>query len=398
MIALYIGPQGTGLTEQFKNFLQGAQGMSALGIQEGITKFTAQLNEEKKKINSFLHSSLKLVFIWSLMAGFLIVLFSKQINDYLFPTHDFSNFIVWTGILLPFLALNLIIMAILKGLQEYKKIISINILTNVLSALIAGLLISQYQIAGAFLVILAGQILQFIIAVYIFLRSKIDLKSILKNSFDYKQLTKLSPYIIMAVISAVVIPLFTILIRNHIFIFFGDEGASQAGYWDATKKITNLYLSLITPVFAMHYFPQMAKINKSRGLRKEIGVFLRQILPFFTLGIISIYLFRTWLIKLFFSEAYLPMESLFLWQLMGEYIKIISLLLAYFMLAKAHLKIYIISEIGFWAIYYLLTLILMNIYGLKGVVIAYFFAYLIYLLFLTGVYFNYLTHKNVVIK
>ncbi len=398
LIAVYIGPQGTGLAEQFRNFLQALQGISVLGIQEGITKFTAEFSTLKKQMNSFLYSSLKMVLIWSVVLGLIIAFFSDKINTWLFPGYDFSRIVFLTGILLPLLAFNLIFIAVLKGLQAYKKIVFINVSTNILGILLAYILIKNYYLEGALLLILGIQILQFIITAFLLLKSRGRFHFRFSGKMDFGQISRLSPFVIMAVVSAIVIPLFNILIRNHIFTFFDSQGAVQAGYWDAAKKIGNLFLSLITPVFGMYYFPQLAKLSNSSGFQTEIKKFVIQVLPWFTIGLILIYLFRYPLIRLFFSEAYFPMESLFPWQLAGEYFKILSLLIAYLMLAKAHLKLYIISELGFWVTYYLLTLVLLNYYGLKGVSMAYFIAYVCYFFFLVIVYYKYLFYKNIPIK
>ena len=398
IIALYIGPEGTSFTEQFKNFIQGLQGFAVLGIQEGVTKFTAQYQEDKKQFSNFARFSFKMVLGASVLLGLFIALYSNKINDYLFPDADFSRLIFWSGIFLPLLALNLIILAILKGLQDYKTIVNLNVFTNFVSILLAFWLITRYHITGALALILLTQLIQFILSLYLLFRKFGFSKFLITKDGNYNFLKKLTPYIIMALVSALIIPLFSILIRNHIFHFFGDEGPVRAGYWDATRKTTNLFLSIISPVFAMYYYPQMAKVEDSEGLKKEIKKFFSQMFPLFTMGMILLYLFRRPLIKILFTTDYLPMESLFLWQLLGDYLKILSFLLAYLMLAKAHLVRYLFSELGFWIIYYLLTLVLMKQFALKGVVIAYFISYTLYILFLVINYQKYFKEKNIPIK
>jgi len=397
LIAIYIGPQGTGITEQFKNFLQGVQAVSALGIQEGVTKFTAEYQTDKKQLNQFINSSIKSILIFSFIIGLSVVLLASEINHFLFPAKDFTRLIIWTGILLPFIALNLIFLSILKGFQAYKQIVFINSTTHIVSAMLAIWLIIEYTIYGALYLVLFTQIITFFISSYILFYKVFNFKESHRLKL-LKYIKLLSPYILMALITALIVPFFSILIRNHIFHFFEKDGTVQAGFWDATKKISNLYLSLITPVFTMYYYPQMAKIKSSFELKREIQKFIKQILPVFTLGILFIYFFRSFLINLFFSPEYQPMESLFIWQLLGDYLKILSFLIAYLMLAKAHYKLYIFSEIGFWVLYYLLTLVLMKQFALKGVVMAYFISYVFYLFFLGINYYKYFKQKNILIE
>ncbi len=80
------------------------------------------------------------------------------------------------------------------------------------------------------------------------------------------------------------------------------------------------------------------------------------------------------------------MKSLFLWQLAGDFLHIIALTIAFLMLARAHVRQYMITEIGFWVVFYILTKVFMTHYQLEGVVIAYFITYIIYFISLLFLY------------
>ncbi len=386
VIAIYIGPEGTGLTEQFRNFLQTAQGFATMGISEGVTKYSAKYQNNRKQMSSFLASTYKIVLTTSIISGLIIVSFSGFINRQLFGSRDFSLLIVLTGILIPVLSINVVFMAILNGFQKYKKITYINIISNIFGAIIAIFLIINYHIFGALILILVSQIISFIASLFFIRTDMVEVFRIsLKHSKNahYKRLYN---YIIMALVSAITIPLFSILIRNQIFSFFPQDHGVHAGYWDGVKKISGLALSFITPIFSLYYYPQLAKIQTNTDFKIELKKFFKQIFPLFTLGMLLIYGLRHWMIIIFFSKAYLPMESLFLWQLAGDFVRILSLTIAFLMLARAHIRKYIITEIGFWLLFYILTQLLMPDFQLKGVVIAYFITYLIYFLSLLFLY------------
>ena len=386
VIAVYIGPEGTGLTEQFRNFLQTAQGFSTLGITEGVTKYSAKYQNNRKQLSSFLASAYKIVLITSIVSGVLIVVFSSFINRQLFGSRDFSLLIVLTGIMIPILSINIILMAILNGFQKYKKITFINIITNIATAIIAVFLIMSYQIFGALILILISQIISFIATLF-FIRA--DMVEVLQFSLKQSKnahYKRLYNYIIMALVTAIVSPLFSILIRNQIFSFFPDDMGVHAGYWDGVKKISGMVLAFITPIFSLYYYPQLAKIHTNSEFKSELKKFFKQIFPIFFVGMLGIYLLRHWAIILFFSKEYLPMKSLFLWQLAGDFLHIIALTIAFLMLARAHVRQYMITEIGFWVVFYILTKVFMPNYQLEGVVIAYFITYIIYFISLLFLY------------
>ena len=396
IIAIYIGPQGTGLTEQFRNFLQTVQGFSTLGISEGVTKYASKYQNKRKQLSSFLASAYKIVLITSIIAGVLIILFSGYINRQLFGSRDFSLLIVITGFLIPLLSINVILIAVLQGFQKYKKITYINIIANTGTALLSVYLIINFQLFGALILALSSQIIS-LIATLFFIRSdmievlQFSLKQSKKN--HYKRLYN---YIVMALVTAVVSPLFSILIRNQIFDFFTGDSGVHAGYWDGVKKISGMMLAFISPIFSLYYYPQLAKIHTNTELKIEIKKFFKQIFPIFFISITIIYLLRHWAIILFFSKAYLPMKNLFIWQLAGDMLRVVSFTIAFLMLAKAHIKQYIFTETGFWIVFYILSKMLLPVYQLEGVVIAYFITYILYFISLLLFYRKILFTRKVV--
>jgi len=380
LIAVYIGPEGTSITEQFRNFLQTAQGVSTLGISEGVTKYAAKYQNNHKQLSSFLASTYKIVLFTSIVASIFIILLSSYINEMLFGNRDYSLLIILTGILIPVFAINIILLSILNGFQKYRKITYINIIANISSALLSVYLIIQYNIYGAILLIIVAQIFSFVATLFFIRTDMIEVLRFSLNESKKAHYKRLYAYIIMALITAIIIPLFSILIRNQIFDFYSNDQGIHAGYWDGVKKISNLLLAFITPVFSLYYYPQLAKIQTNKEFKNELKRFFTQIFPLFLLGMLLLYLLRNWAIQIFFSSEYLPMEELFAWQFAGDLIRIIALTIAYLMLAQAHVKYYVFTEIMFWIVFYLLTAFLLPKYEVKGVVMAYFYTYIIYLL------------------
>jgi len=395
LIAFYIGPEGTSVTEQFRNFLQTIQGFSTLGINDGVTKYAATYQNRPKLLQSFLSSAYKIILISSVIIGILTVVFASQINQYLFDERNFTILIIVLGFILPLFALQLILMAVLNGFQEYKRITYINILANSTSAIMALYLIVFQGIYGSLILVLATQLVLFI---YTLIYIRKDLAEILLFSFDKldaKHLERLRAYSFMALVSAMVIPAFNILLRNQINDFFvGDEGM-HAGYWDGVKKISALFLAFIMPIFSMYYYPQLTKVQTNKEYFVEVKKFFKQIFPVFTLGMILLFLLRHWATLIFYSDAYQPMEELFIWQLLGDFVRVISLVLAFLMLAKVKVAYYVATEIGFWLMFYLITPYFLANYQLKGISMAYFVTYLAYLLSLLIIYRKIFTLKTV---
>ena len=72
------------------------------------------------------------------------------------------------------------------------------------------------------------------------------------------------------------------------------------------------------------------------------------------------------------------MRELFPWQLAGDVIKIGSWILAYIMLGRAMVKVFVVTEIAFSILFVLLTWLLVGVFGLLGVSMAYAINYCCY--------------------
>jgi len=383
IIAIYVGPEGTGLTEQLRNFTQTVQGVSTLGINEGVTKYSSKYQNNKKQLSSFLASTYKIVLITSLMLSMILITFSGTINQQLFGDKDLKLLIIITGILVPIFALNSILIAILNGFQEYKKVIYINIVANIATALVAINLIINLNLFGALLLVLITQVISFVVTLLYIRKDMLEIMNFSLGDANKLHYKRLYGFIAMALVSAITIPIFNIFIRNLIINHFQSAtGVSFAGYWDAVKKITSLFLSFVTPIFSLYYYPQLSKINTNKEFQRELKMFFKQLFPLFLIGMIILFFARHWAIILFFTDKYTPAENLFKWQLAGDLLRIVSLTVAYLMLAKTKVLYYITTEIGFWMVYYLLSSILIKKYELEGVPMAYFISYLLYLIFI----------------
>ena len=102
------------------------------------------------------------------------------------------------------------------------------------------------------------------------------------------------------------------------------------------------------------------------------------ILPLAIIGGLIVYTLRDWIISLLFSSSFLPMRDLFLWQMIGDTLKIGSWILAYLMLSKAMIKLFITTEIIFSLTLVILTYVCTQLFGFEGVSVAYLLNYAIY--------------------
>jgi O-antigen/teichoic acid export membrane protein len=93
---------------------------------------------------------------------------------------------------------------------------------------------------------------------------------------------------------------------------------------------------------------------------------------------IVVFFLKDWIISILFSADFIPMRNFFLFQTIGDCLKVCAHTIAYVAVAKAMTRIYILSEI-FQAIFFVcLSFLFLKIFGPVGVTYAYSMTFLLY--------------------
>jgi PST family polysaccharide transporter len=143
-------------------------------------------------------------------------------------------------------------------------------------------------------------------------------------------------------------------------------------------RLSGAYLMLVTTTLGVYYLPKLSELQDAADIKREIIQGYIIILPVAAACGAIIYLLRYFIIRLLFSTEFAPMEQLFAWQMVGDTLKIGSWILAYLMLGKAMMKLFIFTEVMFAGTFYILTVVFTNRMGLEGVALAHAINYLIY--------------------
>ncbi len=173
------------------------------------------------------------------------------------------------------------------------------------------------------------------------------------------------------------IPISHIIIRNYLGTTLGWD---QAGYWQGICYISSIYLMIVTTALSTYYLPKLSETTNNKELKKEIILGYKLIMPIVVTCALLIYLLKDIIITILFTQNFTPMRDLFLWQVIGDVLKIASWLLAYLMLAKAMIKLFIITEIIFGLTFILFSYLFTHNYGLIGMSYAHCINYVLYLI------------------
>lgn len=375
-IAIFIGAEGLALIGNLRNFVSSLQSVSILGFYNGSVKYIALYKENVVRLSKTISTVYYTGFVSSILVSLLCYFNAENINDIIFPNYNNYGYVIKIfAIVLPFYALNMFSFSIMNGFSKYKILIVINIIGQILSASIALLLIYQNNIDGALISVAIAESLIFLITLVgiINRRSLMPLIQVRQVSFSYFK--RLSSYSVIALFSAVLLPLVALAIRSYIIEI---EGYKDAGFWEAMTRISKYYLMLVSSLTALYILPRFSEIDTVKEFRKEVFGFYKAVVPLLAFALFLIYLFKPYIVSLVFTEDFKPVEDLFLWQLLGDFFKVLSLVIAYQFLAKKMFWHYIITETFLIIILYTSSIYFINMFGVKGAVIGHFVSYLMY--------------------
>lgn len=383
-IALFTGPAGVAVVGQFVNFVTIILTFANGAVSTGVTKYAAEYESDPIRLRTLFSSSIRISVFCSLLFGSLLFMFAEPICIWVLRDANYQNVVQVFGLTVGLYAINSLLLAILNGLKKIRQFTIVNTVGSIVGLIFTIVLVYFFRLQGALYAMVLAQSIICIFTCVIIYRSPWFSWSYFNDKLDVIMLKKLGAYALMAIVSAITLPLAQIILRN---IIIKEVGLDSAGYWQGIMKISDGYLMVVTTGLSTYYLPKLSSLKNDHELKKEVNEGYKLLIPVLLGLSVCIYLARYFIIEILYSHNFLPMESLFFYQLLGDFFKLSAWILAYLMLSRAMTKAFIVSEVLFSIFYVILSYILVLVMGLKGVVVAFAINYACYWLFMI-VYFR----------
>ena len=395
IIAIFVGPGGIALLGNFSNVTSILLTFANGGITSGVTKYIAEYKTEQDKQTSVVAHAVKVNLYCSAIIGLAVLIFHRAITKVIFGNTGYSSVIVILGITIVFYGLNTTISAVLNGYRQIKYLVITGMVASALSVVLAAAITIKFGMFGALINSVIAQICIFFVNIYYVRRLKLFRLDYFSIQLDKQLLWKLFKYAIMSMVSVLVVPTSAILIRNHIYNSFSPN---EAGFIQGVWGISGAYLMVVTTTLSTYYLPTLSGIKDEEAMRTEILNGYKFLLPLAVIGGLSVFLCRDFIIHVLFTSQFMPMRDYFLFQVVGDFFKIASWILAFIMLAKAMTRWFIVSEIIFASSNVGLSFLFMHFLGSIGVTYAYAMNYFIYLMFMMWLFRRYLFGRKMVAR
>lgn len=378
IIAIYLGPDGMGLIGQLTNFIAIAMVVAGGALGNGIVKYVAEYNMSRPdEMPALLSTAFKIVLLCGLVSGACMIIFPVFFSQLILLSTSYKVVFVIFGCTVLLYGLNNLLLSILNGYKAYRKFNIVNIITSVLGLLVSMLFIYYWRVEGALIALVINQSVVFIATLFLLRKEKWLVWSNFTLPINKVQAGKMVGFIMMALVTSACIPVSQMYVRSYMIQHLSLK---DAGIWESVNRISNVYLLFVTTSLTTYYLPRLSEISEERELRSEIFKVYKVVMPIVIVCSAGIYLFRGLIIKLLFTGEFNDANSLFLFQMLGDTLKIASWLLAFQMVAKAMTKLYIITEILFSGLFVVFSVFFLKNFGLVGATYAFALNYFLYLI------------------
>lgn len=391
VLAVYVGPAGYAALGQFQNAMQMITTVASGAINTGVTKYTAEYGDDKARQYRIWRSAISISFFCSIFAALVIVVFSRQLAVFFLKNEIYQGVFIWFAAALLLLTLNSVLVAILNGKKDIRRYVLANILASLLSLAVTAVLAIAYGLYGALVSLAIYQSLSFFVTLLLCARAPWFRYNYLIGKADTESVKNLSKFALMALTTAICIPVSHVLVRKHLGDTFGWE---SAGYWEAMWRLSGAYLMLVTTTLSVYYLPRLSELKNANETKIEILQGYKIILPVAVLTGLVIFTLRDRIVAFLFTPEFLPMRELFALQILGDTLKIGGWILAYVIVGRALVKLFIATEIVFSASFVLFTYLFTYYMGFQGVAMAHAVNYFIYWIVMACIVFIMIFKQN----
>ncbi|MGL5113261.1 MAG: O-antigen translocase, partial [Flavobacterium sp.] len=368
VVAVFLGPSGMAIMGNFRNLATMLKSVATLGISTSLVKLVAENKENKLALSEIYATFLSVFLLLSSLLAIGVFFFAEAIAQLLFYSDQWIAPIRIVGLSLPLVLLNTFWLAIYNGLEQFKTLVLVQLVSSVLVFMVTISLIYFHAIDGAIWAIAISEVLMVLTALVFVIKDKRFFHFPFRFLIKKEQLSAIQKFSAMALLTAIIAPLTLLLIRNSITT---NYSLAEAGYWEATTKLSNFYMLFFTSGLSLYYMPKLASLQTDDAFMQEVKVYFSSFVPLFLLMILLLFFTKEWILQWVFTPDFLKIKSVLIWQLIGDFFKILTLAFGYQVLVKARLKVYFFLEIAFNSSYLVLSLYWSKTHGYEGAIQAY---------------------------
>lgn len=330
IIAIFLGPAGSGLFAMLLSAINPITLISSLGLNYSIVRKVSQSTEQGdiKEIAQTVHLARRWFWFTALLGGIATIIASPILSRLTFDTQNYT----WTFMLLGTTVITTILangeVAIMQGMRRLKLMATASVINLVLGLVITLPFIYFMGKDGVVPIIIFSSVVGLLIN---YLHSRTIKLPTTESKLSFKQSWQQGKDVVglgvVFMFSNAMVAV-SVYIINTLIILWGS--LEEVGIYQAGISLTNQYVGLVFTAMAIDYFPRLSaigsdKIILSKTVNQQAEITTLIILPMLA----AMILFAPLLIQLFLTEKYYAAIPLIRYISFGLIIKAASFALGY---------------------------------------------------------------------
>ena len=379
VIVVLLGSSALLFVGNLKSVFTILQQISGAGVYEGAVKYLS--GEYKNRKTFILQACLSLmIFGFLVSTAFYFILF-EQILDLLQLGENDRELIPWLtgGIVLSLLCFvfHTLMQSFFHGLKSYKIIVQSTLISSLLTLGVSIALIYYANKIGLILSVFVPSVILLLTYSFHIKKSRHFGRVLFCKPFRLFVFKPVLSFTSMSAVAAIVFPSVLITIRT---LLVERSGVELASYWEGYSRLSLFISGLAISSISLYYLPKLVEANTGQEMFKVVLWGVKFLFSLALPAMILIFLFGSDIILLLYTTNFLETIFLLKWELLGTFLKLLSFTVSFIMVAKKLTRVFVLSELLSGLVFFGLSVLLVEMYGVVGASIAYAGTYLMYLL------------------
>ncbi|WP_223466049.1 O-antigen translocase [Pseudomonas sp. GL-RE-26] len=371
LLAWKLGPDGFGLLGQLMTLVAITGMFAGGGITNGLIKVLAESPVASKEGKAWFATAFTLTTVISAIVALFLMIFSTALSSRLMQG-GFTALFVGLGLVQVIVGYGSLVQAEASSRGESSFYAKVNILGTVLGTLVLALAVNSFGFDGAAYSVMLMPALTAIVTLLFMASGRRELFHFSRFLVDRVRMRHLLSFSVLALVGSTSVPVAQILMRDGMAQRFGWE---QVGLWQGVIKLSDVYMQFVGVVLMNYVLPRYASAANLNLVIKEFKVSLLWLLSALLLGFIVLYSLKNIIVKLVFSDEFLPMTDYFLPQMVGDIFRTIASAISLIFMARGAVRVSIIFEFAQGIFIFSVFLMLLSTFGSMAPVYAHVITY-----------------------
>jgi len=373
--AMLLGPPGVGLMALYTSIADLAHSLAGLGVQSSGVRQIAEAvgTGDQARIDRTVVALRRVSLFLGLAGAALLALFARPVADLSFADGGHVTALVIVAASIFFRIVSAGQLSLIQGLRHVSDLATISIVGAILSTIISIPLIYWLRQEGIAWSLLAMSIVTLLTSWYYSRRFKIQTPVAMSFGDMTREITPLLRLGVVFMASGFLTAAAAYAIR---IIVSKYDGVVAAGFYQAAWALAGLYAGFILQAMGTDFYPRLTGASNdnstcNRLVNEQAQVSILLAGP----GLIATLTAAPFVIRLFYSEEFLPAVDIARWVCLGMMLRIVSWPMGYIIVAKGASKMFFWAEVAAAAVHVGLAAMLVPIAGADGAGIAFFGLY-----------------------